>query len=164
MREQEFTKEKTCIAIHDKNVRCCESWNDPAIDPAMAGEVGKVGRIISPHRRGMGEGFLFGIPPYSLPLFPLAWCAFALLAIVRLLCQLPRVIIADAQSKRLIGPYKRRLTYQVRPMGQDGATSANQLSVRTGGRDRADRDSGTHGERGRTGQRTGQSGTAHRNP
>jgi hypothetical protein len=99
-------------------------------------------------------GVLFGISPYSLPLFPLGWCAFALPCIVRLLCSLGNVIIADAQSKRLIGPYKRRLIYHVGAMGQDGATSANQLSVRTGRRDGADRDGRDAGERGRTADRT----------
>ena len=54
--------------------------------------------------------------------------------------------MADAQSKRHSEPYKRRISYQVRCMRQDGATSANQLSVRTGGRDA--------GERGRTEDRT----------
>ena len=71
-----------------------------------------------------------------------------------LLCQLPRVIIADAQSKRLCWPYKRTITYHIRGSGQDGATSANQLSVRTGGRDGADRDGRGAGERGRTADRT----------
>jgi hypothetical protein len=82
--------------------------------------------------------FLFGISPHLLPLFPLGRCAFALPCIVCLLCQLPRVIMADAQSKRLCGAYKRTITYHIRPMGQDGATSANQLSARTGIRDAQD--------------------------
>jgi hypothetical protein len=43
---------------------------------------------------GIGGRFGFGISPYSLPLFPLGWCAFALPAIVRLLCRLGNVIIA----------------------------------------------------------------------
>jgi hypothetical protein len=98
----------------------------------------------------MGEGFSFRGSPHSPPLFPLGWCAFALLAIVRLLCSLGNVIIADAQSKRLCWPYKRRLAYQVMGSWQDGATSANQLSVRTGGR-QGRRDAG---ERGRTEDRT----------
>ncbi len=80
----------------------------------------------------MGEGFLFGVSPYSLPLFPLGRCAFALLAIVRLLCWLGNVIIADAQSKRLCWPYKRRLIYQVMGSGQDGVAHENQVSDQTG--------------------------------
>ncbi len=73
MREQEFTTEKTCNEIHDKYVRCYESWNDPAIDPAMAGEVGKVGALSLPLGKEWGRGYAFGISPYSLPPFPLAW-------------------------------------------------------------------------------------------
>ncbi len=71
MREQEFTTEKTCIEIHDKNVRCYESWNDPAIDPAMAGEVGKVGALSLPLGMEWGKGYAFGIPPCLLSLSPL---------------------------------------------------------------------------------------------
>ena len=63
MREQEFTTEKTYIAIHDKYVRCYESRIDPAIDPAMAGEVGKVGALSLPLGMEWGKGYAFGVPP-----------------------------------------------------------------------------------------------------
>jgi len=64
-----------------------------------------------------GEGVLSGFHP--LPLNPTwQWERIALLAIVRFLCSFPHTNTAPDQTKRAIGPYKRRISYHV--CGGDG--------------------------------------------
>jgi hypothetical protein len=87
VREGKFTKEKTCIAIHDNIVRYCQGITGGVFLPRV-GKVGKVGRIVSPHRRGMGGGFSFrgfpllspAVPPWKVRFRVACHCALTLSA------------------------------------------------------------------------------------
>jgi hypothetical protein len=109
----------------------------PLLIPLWLARWGRLG-YLSPLAWNGAKAMLSGFPLLYPAVPPWMVARSRCLAIVRLLCQLPKVIIADAQSKRLCWPYKRTITYHVRAWAWVGTTSANQLSVRTGGRDAQD--------------------------
>lgn len=100
--------------------------------------MGRVGRIVSPHRRGMGEGFLFGIPPTLSHCSPLdsarsrclPLCAYSVGSPI----PTPHPINQSVSAGRISG----QSHIISGAWAWVGMTSANQLSVRTGGRDAQD--------------------------
>jgi hypothetical protein len=89
---------------------------------------------LSPPWRGIRGRLCFRDSSHSLPLFPLGWCAFALLAIVRLLCLFPYTITAPIKSKRHHGPYKPRIMYHMQGMvrGRQRGTAETGRTASTG--------------------------------
>ncbi len=96
MREGEFTTEKTRIEIHDKNVRYCQGITGGGFSFRGLARWGRLGGLSLSLVLNGAKAYAFGLPPILSRCSPLDGGAFALLDIVRLLCKLPRVIIADA--------------------------------------------------------------------